>query len=654
MKGREVKRDLGSFETRNRSWLFSILTSADPHSPLKSALLWGGTALLLVLAVTLFQGADASPSARSAPLWNATTTATTTARATPTLTATLVATPTSTATPTVTSTATFTPTPSPTATSTATPTATPTPTATSTPTPTPTPYSPPIYLPALDDKSGWETWVQVQNVGNAPTVAIAFLWGEYSESCPPQAPGPISVLCTGSVHPGSAWTWRGEVLPASARSGIVYAVNLDIAIQACEEAYEAMGDHFAWLYWVRTYVGTGQPLAVSVNRQGPGQTLGLTVASTYTGVSEEMMGVDDPWFGGYMYYAPLNFNDYNDLTTTLILQNSGDVCTSVEIWYKEQGECLRARIDEVPALAPGEAVRLTPPNLLPGTQGSAWIRASQPLGIIVDESGRDLLLTYRGVPADSAGADFTAGSLVNFAPLIYREFNGWETGIQVQNLSATHNAKTRVAFLDSGGGIITTLVDWICPRGSQNFFLPVINDLPGQYVGAAIVESQGWLAPGDPPVDAPRVTSVVNLIRYDAGQALAYNALTLQQAQEVGVVGLPLIVRENEGLTSEIAVQNLNSYPGYTTFLLTIFSPTGLVDSFYFSLGRQRVLYLPLDNLRVIHKGFLGSAVISATASGQFGGPSLGAVMVERGDWTGDISKATEGFPIQAPFDPGG
>jgi hypothetical protein len=509
-------------------------------------------------------------------------------------------------------------------------------------------------------------------VGNTATVAIAFLWADYSGLCLPQAPGPLWVLCSGYLWPGSAWTWKGRALPDYARSGVVYAVDLDIAIEACEEAFEAVGDHFEWLRWVRTYAGTGQPLAVSVNRQGPSQTVefvraeqsrgsppraeGLAealgeyepplVASTYTGISEDMLGVYDPWFGGHMYYAPLNFNDYNDLTTTLIIQNAGDGCTSVDIWYKEQGDCLRACIDEVLALAPGEAVRLTPPNLPLGTKGSAWIRASQPLAIIVDESGRDLLLTYRGVPADSAGADFTAGSLVNYVPLLYREFNGWETGIQVQNLSSIYNAKVKVVFLDNGGGIITTLVDWICPRGSQNFYLPVINDLPGQYVGAAIVSSQGWLSPGDPPVDATRVTSVVNLINYDTGQALAYNALTTQQARGVGVVGLPLIVRENQGLTSEIAIQNLNPYPGHTTFMLNIFSSSGLVDSFCFSLGRQQVLYLPLDNIRVLNKGFRGSAVISAISSYQSGGPSLGAVMVERGDWRGDISKATEGFPI--------
>ena len=135
----------------------------------------------------------------------------------------------------------------------------------------------------------------------------------------------------------------------------------------------------------------------------------------------------------------------------------------------------------------------------PDFQGSAWIRASQPLGIVVDQIGHDLFMSYRGFPADNAapgevppgGGLFTVGSLVNYAPLTYREYNGWDTGIQVQNLSSTVNAKVKVYFFDASGDIVTTIVDWICPRGSQTFFLPAIA-WPGwafEYVGAARVES---------------------------------------------------------------------------------------------------------------------------------------------------------------------
>ena len=92
-----------------------------------------------------------------------------------------------------------------------------------------------------------------------------------------------------------------------------------------------------------------------------------------------------------------------------------------------------------------------------------------------------------------------------YGPLIYSEYQGWDTGVQVQNLSSVVAAKVKVYFLDRSGDIITTLVDWICPRGSQTFFLPVVADLPGNWVGSVRVESQEWFSPGDPLVPPPNI-----------------------------------------------------------------------------------------------------------------------------------------------------
>ncbi|MFQ5855256.1 MAG: hypothetical protein ACE5LU_06400 [Anaerolineae bacterium] len=533
------------------------------------------------------------------------------------------------------------------------------------PTPPPLPFPPPtppgyvssgfntrIQLPAIDHGDEWETWIQVQNVGLSETKAIGFLWGDYTGACPPQAPGPLTVVCTGLLHPGAAWAWMTYQLTPAARSGIVYSVPASIADEACELAFRTRGSHFAWLRWEREFAGQGEPIAVTVNRIGPGGEEGIQVASSYTGISETMEGVNDPLFGGFTYYAPLLYNEYHDLDSELIIQNSGNECSSVEIWYKEQADCLRSTVRTIGGIAPGESLRIAPDGLPISSQGSAWIRASQPLGIVVDHRGRGLLMSYRAVPADSAGADFTAGAFINYAPLIYREFNGWDTGIQVQNLSSTHNAKVKVTFLDNSGNTMATVADWVCPRGSQTYFLPAINQLPGRYVGAAVITSQGWFSPGAPAVDAARVSSVVNLINYGTGQALSYNALTPQETQGIGAVGIPLLLQNRRGITSQVAIQNLNPNPGSTTFRLSIHSPNGLIDGFCFTLGRGQIIYFDLADIRILNPGFRGSAVITVTSSSQRGAPAIGAVMVERGTWPGDQSKATEGFPIPMPAPP--
>ena len=63
------------------------------------------------------------------------------------------------------------------------------------------------------------------------------------------------------------------------------------------------------------------------------------------------------------------------------------------------------------------------------------------MGIAVDIWGRDVLMTYVGEPAelnytfDPTQAVATPGNQVAYGPLIYSEYQGWDTGIQVQNLS---------------------------------------------------------------------------------------------------------------------------------------------------------------------------------------------------------------------------
>jgi hypothetical protein len=561
-----------------------------------------------------------------------------------------------------------TPTWTPSRTRTPTPTATPfvlpsTPTRTRTPTPTATATLPVVFpsggpgpglriqIPAINNGGGNETWIQLQNVGNTPGKAIMFLWGDYSGFCEPQSPGPFKVECSGLIRPGAAWTWRGPQLPSAAMGAIVYSVPVAQADAACTAASAAVSDH-SWADWERVWWagqwGVGPVMVSSVDRKlivGPEEF----ISSAYSGISENMEGVYDPQFGGFMYYAPLNYNQYQGCTTTLIVQNSGTQCTSIEIWYKEQDNCLRATIDDVLALAPGESIRIGPPLLPQGSQGSAWIRASQPLGIVVDQVCEGMLLTYRGVPADSAGAGFTAGSRMGFGPILYREFNGWDSVIQIQNLSSTNNAKVKVYFVDNSGDIIKTVVDWVCPRGSQTFFLPAINDLPGQYVGAARIESQDWWSAGDPPVEAPNILAVVNLINASTGQGVSYNAAS----QGAVALGVPLVVRDKRDAggvqwQTEIAIQNLNINPGNTTFRIDFYDQNGFIGEVCQTLNEKQVDYIRITDFGFLPTGFLGSAVIEAQCSDQSGGPLLGAVGIERGAANGDLTKAFEALPVDA------
>jgi hypothetical protein len=523
--------------------------------------------------------------------------------------------------------------------------------------------------------------IQVQNLGVEETAAALWLWGDYSDSCPPRDPGPQAILCTAMIKPGSAWTWKSTAIPSGMRSGVV--VSFDPTQYTCDDIYEQFFDTG---YDPDVYLG-GQPVGVTVKRAAPGLPDDLMrVTSAYEGFSRAMEGVEDPVSGGYSYYAPILYGDKDGLTSWLYLQNSdSDWCTSVEVWVLEQEGCLRPVVCEVTQLAPGEtyAMDVAAECTGGGFQGSAYIRASKPLGVVVDHVGNNLLMSYRGMPAELSGAVpgpdpyFTAGSFVNYGPLVYREFQGWDTKIHVQNLSSIYRAKVKVYFLDNSGGVITTLTDWICPRGTQEFFLPVVNGLPGHYVGAVRVESMDWWSPGDPPVPSPRVMSVAELVKYEGParaepmEAIAYNLFGEDEAfdwQEgeieawgVRRIGLPLVDRESQrGATTEIAIQNVVPIPGFTDFAIYFYDQNGVIDTVCEKLNEKQVEYVDIAQWGFIASRFHGSAVISVTRWNHLVGGrnvvGLAAILVERSgttlstDLPGDESAGSQGFPMHRPF----
>jgi len=562
-----------------------------------------------------------------------------------------------------------------------------------------------LQLPILDN-TDCETWLQVQNVGDAPTIPLLVVWGDPG-ACPPQSAGPLKSECSGLLRPGSAWSFATSQIPGGAHSAVMYSMSAEeveeqpgqpipFGLLVCDRVFATLlGSDLNWLIFDQAYRARGtydgydfgrylsEPLAVVVNRNCPDPVdPNRSVNAAYTGVSSDLEGAYDIESGGYTFYAPLILSDLQGLNTVLHMQNSGDLCTSLEIWFKDQDNCLRPILGDVLNVARGETVTFDPGTVVgPGWIGSAWIRASQPMGLVIDTLGPNHFSSYLGVPGDVAVLDFSLGDQINYAPLVYNEHQGWDTLIQVQNLSGTVAAKIKVYFLDRSGGIVTTLVDWICPRGSQSYFIPVIANLPGTWVGSARVESQEWWTPGQPVVDPPRVLSVVLLERFsdparsERREAVAYNASTETLydwqlgngkgglASGSAVFALPMIAKGNRGVTSELAITNLVPKPGFTDFAMYLYDQNGLLDYLCQKLSQKEVEYINLDAWGWVRPNFLGSMVVSATFwehdvfddQGNFvrNLVGLGAVGVERiggtlgeADVPGDESKAYESFPL--------
>ncbi len=579
-----------------------------------------------------------------------------------------------------------------------------------------------VHLPILsflgqDDLCS--SWIQVQNVGCEYNKAALVAWGEPG-FCPPQSAGPLKVECSGLLRPGSTWNFFGAQVPGGAKSGIVFKfsarqlhdIGVDlgfddvVADYMCESLFfGVVGDADDYRRFKKAYneglTFAGVPmdrargkgfLAVDVLRTCPGDlTPGVPVTSKYNGIAGSHLGTFDPVFGGFGYYVPLVYADKAGFNTIIYVQNGGLECSSLEIWFKAQDDCLRARICDVATLAPGETIQLDASDCVgPGFQGNAWVRSSEPMGIAVDVIGRDLLMTYIGEPSeinytyDPGSAYSTPGNQVAFGPLTYSEYQGWDTGIQVQNLSAVTAAKVKVYFLDRSGGVIATVVDWICPRGSQTFFLPVIFDLPGVWVGSTRVESQEWITPGAPRVAPPNIVGVVSLIKYsdaartDATEAIAYNLLPEHKVFDwqiapgtrgglesgIGLIAIPSLLkdRRSTGVTSELAITNVVPKPGFTDFVIYFYDQNGLLDYVCEKLNEKQVEYIDLAKWGYINSGYKGSAIISAVfwehdvfdPAGRFERNLVGlsALSIERSgatlgeDVPGDEAAGARGIPF--------
>jgi hypothetical protein len=238
-------------------------------------------------------------------------------------------------------------------------------------------YGRKIQIPSINVENGWSTWIHAQNLGDDDTGAVVFFWGEYSELCPPNSPGPAVVTCQRIVRNG-VWTLR-TAIPTEAKAAIIYSVDKDVFNEACQEAHDAIGDSFAWLQWKNEYQGSGQPLAAVVLRFGPQNSY-----SSYVGISETMEG-EPP----YEYYALYLVKQYQGENAQLSIQNSGEYCVSVLVEYRESDTGRLVHTQHFEGLAPGEALHLRmeeiaeiPTNWL----GTAFIRAAQPLGVIVEHS----------------------------------------------------------------------------------------------------------------------------------------------------------------------------------------------------------------------------------------------------------------------------
>jgi len=425
-----------------------------------------------------------------------------------------------------------------------------------------------IEVPRIDKGTvfgqTWDTKIQIQNTGAATWVLVDF-WKGWSRTCPPATDTNYAGVAEMWLPAGGVWTLH-DAIPAGAESAFIFscAADPDSAHPAhpCPE-------------------GVGSELAVTVDRWGLDPSGATQLSSSYTGIADPDMVDPGP---PYEYYAPYVMHGYNNLDTTISIQNSGDKCVSIWIYYKEEANCEMQKAQHIEQIRPGEAIRIGPgadadypfpsPELNAPWLGSAYVTANVPLAIVVDQlsqppsTNQGTLLSMRGMPYYQEGEDKW------YADLLYRENSGYTSAIQVQNLTKDSQPTfVTVDFFDQSGDEILFVGDWVCRNAAATFYLPAIVDLginfPFGYVGAAEIASSEQIDyPGGEHEGEP-IFAVVDIKKtkvWDGAawrhtvagetQGGAYNAHPEHQKENAWGWAMPFIAKEQEGVTSRIAVRN--------------------------------------------------------------------------------------------------
>ncbi|TVR75974.1 MAG: hypothetical protein EA415_02040, partial [Sphaerobacteraceae bacterium] len=241
--------------------------------------------------------------------------------------------------------------------------------------------------------------------------------------------------------------------------------------------------------------------------------------------------------------------------------------------------------------------------------GNAFITSNAPIGVVANryKTETNMLLNNVSRPVEQVNEvslELTAADNHKaIAPLIFQNYNYWNTGISIANTSNSPNTVT-VSFFTPGGSQVGSEQLTIPPRGMEYIYTPGTQDLGlnSGFVGAATITGTQSLHAavdqvkyfgGDPDVgDAmsyvtePPMPTIGDLSWI--GQQILFNDIDelLNElggsadwdSLDLGMMGVPLVQKgnPNTGTGDTSGIQLFNSLPATTTLAEVWFmDPTG-------------------------------------------------------------------------------
>jgi len=308
----------------------------------------------------------------------------------------------------------------------------------------------------------------------------------------------------------------------------------------------------------------------------------------------DALGYSGASSGGDLAHVPLVLKGYNGWDTGVQVQNLGEEPVPVRITYRQSNGDGGPWTDSgvVPAHSAVTFYQPAHPELPAGFVGSAVVQAPE---------GSRIVAVVNEVHEQGAGMSYEGaldGSSTVSAPLLFKNVNGWNTGLQIQNVGPA-DAEVVVTYRATDGGGPWYEAAWIAPGSSFTFYQPASTVVPNGFVGSAVATS----------LNQQPLVGIVNEVNAALGVAMTYRAF----ADGAPVLSVPSLARRAEaGWSTGVQVQNLGTTT--TTVSLHLRGPDGEeVHSAAESAppGDSRTFYLP--DMDGIADGWRGAgAIVSA------------------------------------------
>jgi hypothetical protein len=340
----------------------------------------------------------------------------------------------------------------------------------------------------------------------------------------------------------------------------------------------------------RKTVDLGDAGAASVAAAVVSSDVPLAGVAFHEQAEGDWMAVEPVAVGSRRLTVPLAARRYHGLNSGVQVQNLGETPTTIWITYLDGDGANWTESARVPPMgfatfyAPGHA-------LLPdGFVGSA---------IVESDDGQPLAAQVNLTMADGAAMAYVAEDAPNadlVAPLLFRNRNGWRSGLQVQNVSGgTAHVVARYAPSDRPGGPWEREGD-ILGALAGTFYLPGDPQLPDDLVASASVRS----VTGQP----------LALLANSVNDALHVGTAVGGLAQAGSSITVPLVANEVEGRRTGVQVQNLAQQNA--AVLVTLYDDRGARLALFpeeIPARSAKAIYAPA--LSGLPSGSLASMVVS-------------------------------------------